>query len=55
MKRLFRILLGILRELSDENAYRRHLVVHGLAHSPDEYRRFADARLRSRYQQAKCC
>ncbi|HPT25774.1 MAG TPA: hypothetical protein PLZ95_05090 [Bryobacteraceae bacterium] len=49
------IVMGILRELGDENAYRRHLASHGLKHSGEEYRRFAECRLREKYQRAKCC
>jgi len=55
MRRILFLLIELLRELGDENAYRRHLAVHGRVHSPGEWRRFLDARLRSRYRQAKCC
>jgi len=50
-----RLLLGLLRELADESAYRRHLAAHGAAHSPEEWRRFCDRRLRAKYHRAKCC
>jgi hypothetical protein len=50
-----RIIIGLLRELSDENAYRRHLAAHGRAHSGDEWRRFSEERLRARYHRPKCC
>ena len=49
------ILLGLLRELSDENAYHRHLTVHGLTHSGPEWRRFSETRMREKYMRAKCC
>ena len=39
-RRLARILMGLLRELSDESAYARHLAHHGATHSPEEWRRF---------------
>lgn len=58
MKRLAslgRILLSILRELADENAYQRHLAAHGAVHSSEEWRRFCDHRLRAKYHRAKCC
>ncbi len=58
MKRLNRfcsLVLGLLRELSDESAYRRHLAAHGRAHSGEEWRRFSEERLRARYQRPKCC
>jgi len=49
------IVVGILREIGDESAYQRHLDRHGRAHSGQEYRRFAECRLRQKYQRAKCC
>jgi hypothetical protein len=53
--RLFRILLGILREIADQNAYARHLEAHKAVHSGSEWRRFCDERFRAKYQNAKCC
>lgn len=50
-----RIVVGLLRELSDENAYQRHLRAHGRVHSPVEWRRFSEERLRAKYMRAKCC
>ena len=47
--------LDLLREIGDENAYARHLAVHGTVHSPAEWRRFSDERFREKYQRAKCC
>jgi hypothetical protein len=58
MKRLRwlgRMLLGLARELSDENAYRRHLAAHHRQHSAEEWRRFSEAHLRAKYSRAKCC
>jgi len=58
MKRVRRfggLVLALLRELADENAYRRHLEAHGRTHSPAEWRRFSEERLRARYTRAKCC
>ena len=58
MKRLRafgRLILALLRELSDESAYHRHLAAHGRRHSPEEWRRFSDQRLRAKYLRAKCC
>ena len=54
-KALCSIILGILREIGDETAYERHLASHGRIHSGAEYRRFAECRLRQKYQRAKCC
>lgn len=55
MKELWRIIVGILRELSDESAYERHLKAHGCVHSGEEWRRFQEHRLRGKYARAKCC
>ena len=53
--RFTRLLLSFLRELSDENAYRRHLAAHGAEPSAAEWRRFSEERLRAKYARAKCC
>jgi len=55
LRRLGEFLLALLRELSDENAYRRHLAAHGCAHSAEEWRHFSEHRLRAKYARAKCC
>lgn len=55
MKRAWQLLLGLLRELSDENAYQRHLAAHGATASPEEWRRFSEERLRAKYSRPKCC
>lgn len=55
LRELGKIVLRILRELSDETAYSRHLAREGVEHSAEEWRRFSDARLRRKYLRAKCC
>ncbi|MBI4903837.1 MAG: hypothetical protein HY820_09390 [Acidobacteria bacterium] len=55
VRTIARILMGLLRELSDENAYQRHLAAHGRVHSPEEYRRFTDHHWKAKYARAKCC
>ncbi len=55
MRTFWGILIGLLKELADENAYQRHLKWHGVTHSPAEWRRFSEARMRSKYARAKCC
>lgn len=45
----------LLRELSDESAYERHLKHHGRTHSGDEWRRFSEVQFRAKYQRPKCC
>jgi hypothetical protein len=55
MKQFARIVLALLRELADENAYRRHLAEHGREPSGEEWRRFSEQRHRARYSRAKCC
>ena len=54
-RRLVRTVLAILREIADENAYRRYLAAHGRHHSGAEWRRFSEERLRAKYARAKCC
>jgi hypothetical protein len=49
------LLLALLREIADENAYQRHLAAHGRAHSGAEWRHFSEERLRAKYARAKCC
>lgn len=55
MAKLWQILVGLFKQLSDESAYERHLASHGLQHSPQEWRRFWDCRLRAKYARVKCC
>jgi hypothetical protein len=55
MKQIGSFILALLRELSDETAYQRHLDAHGRSHSADEWRRFSEERLRAKYARAKCC
>lgn len=55
MKRFFQLLLGLLREIGDENAYHRHLAIHGLQHSGAEWRKFCDERWLAASKRAKCC
>ena len=55
MKALWRILIGILDELTDQRAYRQHLAAHGVAHSAVEWRRFCDEQWQARSRRARCC
>jgi hypothetical protein len=55
LARLRRIVGGVLRGLADEDAYARHLAHHGVAHSPGEWRRFCEHRLRAKYERGRCC
>ena len=55
MRRFGKLVMALLRELADENAYRRHLESHGWVHSGEEWRRFSEERLRAKYMRAKCC
>ena len=50
-----RLVLALLREIGDENAYQRHLAAHGRIHSGPEWRRFSEGRHRAKYARAKCC
>lgn len=51
----WKIIVGLLKELADENAYERHLAAHGRTHSGDEWRRFCEHRLKAKYARARCC
>jgi hypothetical protein len=55
MKEFWRIVVSLLRELADENAYARHLAAHQREHSPREWRAFSEERLKAKYSRAKCC
>ena len=55
MRRFGRLILELLRELSDENAYARYLASEGRAPSREAWRKFSDQRLRAKYMRAKCC
>jgi hypothetical protein len=55
VRRFGRLVLAMLREIGDENAYQRHLAAHGLRHSGAEWRRFSEDRMRAKYARAKCC
>lgn len=55
MKRLFRFLLALAREISDQNAYSRHLRAHAVTHSGKEWRKFSDERMNAKFSRAKCC
>jgi hypothetical protein len=49
------LLLELLRELGDQNAYQRYLAARGAPPSPEEWRRFSNARLAARFGRPKCC
>lgn len=55
LRKFARLLMALLRELADENAYERHLAAHGCGRSASEWRRFSDDRLRAKYVRPKCC
>jgi hypothetical protein len=49
------VLLGVLNEITDQNAYRRHLAAHGAPHSGEEWRRFCDERWKEKERRGRCC
>ena len=55
LRSFWKIVVGLMKELADENAYQRHLTAHNVAHSAEEWRRFSEHRLRAKYMRAKCC
>jgi hypothetical protein len=52
---LLRVLYAILREIGDENAYKRYLATRGLKPSGDNWRNFSDSRMDAKYRKPKCC
>jgi len=54
-KAVAQIISGIVAEISDQNAYKRHLASHGAVHSPDEWRRFQDEHAAASSRRARCC
>jgi hypothetical protein len=54
-RRLWITLKAVVLELADQNAYRRHLRFHGVAHSAQEWRRFSDQCWNARAGRARCC
>ena len=55
MKKAAVFFLKLIRELSDEAAYKRYLSIQGTEHSGSEWRKFSEQRLREKYSRAKCC
>jgi hypothetical protein len=55
IRRFLRLIGELLRELSDESAYARHLAAHGAAHSAEEWRRFSDGRWEAKSRRGRCC
>jgi hypothetical protein len=55
VREAFHLLMGLLRELSDENAYQRFLAKRGTQPSKEEWRLFIDGRHAARFRRAKCC
>jgi hypothetical protein len=55
LRRVLHYCADLARELSDENAYARHLKQTGRSHSASEWKLFIDRRLGRKYQNAKCC
>ena len=55
MRTFFGMVMAILRELADENAYQRHLKAHGAVHSPQEWRRFCDYHWDATARRPRCC
>ncbi len=54
-RQIGRTVMALLRELGDENAYARHLKIHGHKHSAAAWRHFQEERLGRKYKNAKCC
>ena len=55
IRRILSFIAALARELSDENAYARHLRLTGHTHSVTEWKEFIDSKHRRKYENAKCC
>lgn len=53
--KILRGLLAMLREIGDENAYRRFLASRGLEPSRAAWRAFSEHRMDGKYRKPKCC
>jgi len=53
--KIFRVIVAILREIGDENAYARYLALRGLAPSRENWRLFSEQRMCAKYRKPKCC
>lgn len=54
-KNLWRILRGVLDEITDQRAYRAHLAAHGTVHSAAEWRNFCDEHYKAKGRRGSCC
>ena len=52
---LLRLLKGILNEITDQNAYQRHLAALGVEASGAEWRKFCDERWKAKAGRCRCC
>jgi hypothetical protein len=55
LREFWKIVRGIVDELTDRNAYVRHLAAHGVEHSGEEWRRFQDAHWAAKCRRGRCC
>lgn len=54
-RNLGRIIRGIVDELTDQAAYRRHLELHGIPHSAAAWRNFQDEHWNAKARRGRCC
>jgi len=55
MKYFLKQLLGLLAELTDQNAYRRYLAAHHLEPSGESWRAFQDEHWQAKSRRGRCC
>jgi hypothetical protein len=53
--KILRGIVALLREIGDENAYRRFLTARGLQPSRENWRAFSELRMCAKYRKPKCC
>ena len=55
MSAFLSMVMAVLREISGESAYQRHLKALGAVHSPEEWRRFCDEHWNAAVKRPRCC
>ena len=55
LRRFLALVMGLLGEISDQNAYNRYLRREGRAATRESWKQFHQQRLHSKFIRPKCC
>jgi hypothetical protein len=55
LRAVWSYVVELVRELSDESAYARHLTRLQTSHSKQEWQRFQNCRLERKFRGGRCC